>query len=508
MAGILGALVGLLGVVFTQPALPDVPVDPCESAMIADARRAISNLKAAAAQHGGERTAISATYEGTLRVEAHMLRPGMTREIPVTIEVIDDPQSQGLRVRETSGQKRSVETTIILGGRVASQSDADGPFKELVGEAAQSAAADAVCWMPWSALRAGLAAPSSCRLGPPLTWQGATITPVTCVDRAGRACSVLLDGEHRVGRIEALAADQRLGDVCAWTSLSDFEQHEGAWVPRKMSRFVVQPSVTLRYDLSLTAVHIGSVPPDTFTLPEARKADIASWGVRSPGAGIEFVAVAPRVWAAEVAASDSRVLVIERDHDLVTVGAPDGDEVCTALIAALRERFPDKPIGIATVGHHHPAPSGGLRAMAATGATIVLPRGLEAYARWMLSRSTDLGAPAVAFKGEPRLQLFDGETTIDCGDEQLRLFDIGEKSAHAYHFVVFYLPKAGVLFEDDLGYFPNNRAARSNPRLVGLVEAMGGLQIKPTRLIQAWPVRGVLREVPWPDVEAIVSPAK
>lgn len=509
MLACLGAIV-LCGAC-AQPAAspPALPVEPCESVMVAQARQAISSLKASGEAHGGTQAAISATYTGTLRVEAHMMMPGLTRAIPVTVEVIDDPASRALLVRETTGPARNVETTLVLDGRVASQFDAAGVFKELSGDEALGAMADASCWMPWSVVRAGLGARPTCRVGATQAWRGESFTPVTFVDAAHRACSVLLDGSQRVGRVEVLAADQRLGDVCHWTAFAGFEQRGGAWVPRTITRFMVRPDVTLRYELSLARLEIGGTTRDAFLLPEAHRGDIASWGTpKLAGTGIEFVPVGEHVWAAEIGASDSRVLVLERDHDLVTLGAPDGDGVCAGLVAALARSFPGKPVGLAAFGHHHPAPSGGLRAIAATGATIVLPRGLEAYARWMLARKTDLGPPAVSPQREPRLDLFDGETTIDCGDEKPRLIDIGEKSAHAFHYVVFYLPKAGVLFEDDLGYFPANRPARANPRLVGLVGALDAMHVRPTRLIQSWPVKGVLKEVSWADVEAIVKAGK
>lgn len=494
----------------TQDSLkpPETPVEACDSRIVRQAREAIERLKAAAEVHGGAPGVKRARYEGTLRVEAHMMRPGMTSAMPVEIEVIDDPAAHGLLVRETTGQRKSTETTICLDGRVAYQADPSGAFKELTGDALGTTKAEAACWTPWSVVRAALSAGPTCRLGAREKWEGGESTPITFVDASHHACTVFTDDAHRVERVETLGADQRLGDVCNWVNFGEFEQRDGVWVPKKISRFMVRPAITLRYDLVLTEVKRGESAREVFELPAAHKGEIGTWGAAAPAAGVEFVSVSSGVWTADIAASDSRVLIVERAHDLVTVGAPDGDEVCGTLLAALKAKFPEKPIGIAAIGHHHPAPSGGLRAMAASGATIVLPRGLEGYARWMLGRSTALGAPAVEVKGQPRLQMFEGETTIDCGEEQLRLIDIGEKSAHAFHFVVSYLPKAGVLFEDDLGYFPASRAAKANPRLVGLVEAMSERHVTPTRLIQAWPVKDVLREVPWADVEAIVKDPK
>ncbi len=479
----------------------DVPIDPCESRLIDQVRRAVGECRAARESHGGDRT-MTASYEGTARIEAHMMRPGMTREIPFSMELVDDEMLQGLLYREKSASDGRIERTILFENRAAKQIG-DGAFKELDRHGPE--AADVRCWTPWSVARAACVAGSSCRLSPSTGGE----TPVTFVDTASRACTIFVDDQHRITRIERLASDQRLGDICCWTTFSDWRLYDGAWVPGAVQRFDVQGSVTIRYELRLASVVAGPVPRETFLPPAERQADLAGWGEARPSDdGVEFVPVEPGVWAVEVNAANARVLVLERPQDLVLLGAPDGDEVCGNLVAALGRRFEGKSIGVAAISHHHPSSSGGLRAIAATGAEILVPRGLEPFSRWLLSRPVELGGPAAAGPREPRLTLFDAEATIDGAEEEVRVIDIGEQSAHAFHFVIFYLPRAGVLFEDDLGFFPANGAARFGPRLAGLVEAIQARGLAPKRLIPAWPVRDMMREVPWTDIESLAIRAR
>ena len=78
-------------------------------------------------------------------------------------------------------------------------------------------------------------------------------------------------------------------------------------------------------------------------------------------------------------------------------------------------------IGLAAFGHHHPSPSGGLRAFAAAGATIVAPRQLEPYVRGLLSRPTTLGTPAIAAPDDAKLELFDGAVALRAADVAVRV---------------------------------------------------------------------------------------
>lgn len=492
-----------------QPDSAPPPIDPCDSLVIAQTRAALAELRATAAAHcGPANTPITAVYEGSAAIEAHMMRPGMVRTVPIRLEIIADPRAGALSLRETSGPPAAprTEATLVLRDRAAEQPATDKPFTETAAADAPTTIADAAAWFPATAVHAALAAAPSCRPGPSCVIDDESWSPITFTDAAGRACTLLIDAEHRVCRVERLSAHQRLGDVCDWTRFDDWVDRDGVAVPRRLSRFVVQGSVTVRFELALVSSGFGTAPEEAFLLPQERREDIPTWGqAPPPSAEMEFVNLAPALWSVEIAAADARVLVLERPDDLVLLGAPDGDAVCGDLVRALADRFPGKPIGLAAFGHHHPSPSGGLRALAAAGATIVAPRPLEPYVRGLLSRPTSLGPPAVPAPEQPRLTFFDGELTIDGGGTSIRLIDIGERSSHAFCYVVFYLPGPGIIFEDDLGYFPQDGSARVSPRLMGLADTLEELKIVPKRLVQLWPVRGVHREVEWSLVTAMIK---
>lgn len=503
LAPMLAALVQLQ----TSPALADPPIDPCDSVVISQTRAALGDLRASALVHGGvDPVGQVVVYEGTVSFEGHLMKPGMVRVLPYRIEITIDASAHVVAVHETinPATRPSIETTLIDGKRVASQTSGEGPFKELDAPVATASRAENSLWFPSSALAAALEAAASCRPGPAIDAAGQPLKPITFTEASGRACTLLLDSEHRLARIERLNSHQRLGDVCEWTSFTQWKTQDGVAVPGHLARFVVLDSSTTRYDVSLVSFHRGAIAADAGRIPSEHRDDVPSWGARE-SSGMEWVSIAPHLWSLEIEASDSRVLVAEREKDLVVIGAPDGDAVCTALVREAALKFPAKPIGTATFGHHHPAYTGGLRALSAAGATILAPRELEPFLRELLARPTSLGLPAMAGPKDPKIDLFDGDTTIPFGDHEIRLINIGDKSAHTFQYVVFYFENEGVLAEDDLGYFALKGATRAGPRLMGLADVLDNRGIVPKRLIQLWPVKSVQREVEWSSVADLVQ---
>jgi glyoxylase-like metal-dependent hydrolase (beta-lactamase superfamily II) len=483
------------------------PVDVTRSAMLEQVRAAVEMVRAAESRGPKLARGFSAVYEGDVLLEAHDRLPGQRRRTPVRI-AIDCAGPGRFAIRETTGRpgRVSTETTLVEGSQVARQGSERAPFKELTGSDAAAGLASAQRWFPALALSAALRERASCRPGAAVKHDGVILSPLTFTDASGHACTLLLDGGGRLARVESLAAHPRLGDVSDWTRFEKYELRGEVEVPTRLLRFDVAASVTIEYELELRSFRDGPPPPERVGAPESRRSEIPGFGARpDPMTGFEVVGLAPGLWAVEIAAADARVLVIERESDLVLIDAPDGDDVTVALLRALAARFPDKPVRLAAFGHHHPSHSGGLRAIAASGATIVAPKGLEAHLRGLLARPVTLGAPAVAGPSEPSFQLFEGQTRIEAGPSSVMLLDIADRSAHAFHFVVFYFPESGILFEDDLGWFPEKGNASWSPRLAGLGVALAEARIAPKRLVQAWPVKGAKREVPWPEVQDLID---
>lgn len=478
---------------------PTQEVEVCDSVILAGTRRSIADLMAAQAAGPGAGVGFSSTYVGSVWTEGHYMRPGARTEEPYRLG-IDRRQDGELLVREIRGpaQRARTSSTRLSGGRVSERAEDSEPFEERSGDEARLGVLAATRWFPATLVDAALASRPTCRPGPSLESKSGTLRPVTFVDASARACTLLLDEGGQIVKAETLSAHPRLGDVCEWTRFDDYERIDGAVIPRRIRRFVAESSVTFEYVLELAS----------FRRTETVTTDSAGPATRpSPSSGFEFVELAPSLFAIEIAAADGRALVIERDKDLVLLEAPSGDDVTTALLKELAEKFPSKPVAIVACGHHHPGPTGGLRAVAAAGAVVVVPQALEAHYRLQLARPVTLGGPAVAGPAAPKFEFFERETSIEAGANTVRLINIETKSAHTEHYVVFYFPGSGILFEGDLGWFPADGAPRLTQRMRGLAEVLKALDIVPKIIVQSWPVRNARRQAPWSTIQSLLDAA-
>ncbi len=485
------------------------PVNACDSALITQTRDGLAMLLHANTAGGAGGTIaceqFKAVYKGKVSVEAHLQEPGQVREEAAELELWGELATRSLRVVEREPETKQWEVALVKAGRAALQAGEGKPYEEKTGESAKETIAYGERWTPWMAMDAARAAASTCRAGAPVKYKDATLKPLSYVDASGQACTLLFDDSGRLARIESLAADARLGDVCEWTEFGGYEPHSSIMTPAMITRFMRSGNTTVRYELKLVSFE-AELPWGSFLLPKDHGGDIASWtDEKGPLDGFEFADLVPGLTVVEIAKSNSRVLVIERPEDLILIGAPDGDDLCSALIAALSTRFAGKRVAAVSFSHYHPSYTGGLRALSASGAAIVTQAQLQPFVRGVLERPTTLGSPATAPSRTAEITLFDKEAAIKADANTVRLIDIGEKSHHTKNYIVYYFPEHGILFQDDLVYQPAEGAIRVTPRLLGLVEAMKELNITPKRLVCGWPLKNSAREIAWDDVIAAVG---
>ena len=103
-------------------------------------------------------------------------------------------------------------------------------------------------------------------------------------------------------------------------------------------------------------------------------------------------AATPGLQLSEVGAGIQQVLggthnslLIEMKDHLIAFDAPVSDAQALWTLAAAKEKFPNKPVKYLVLMHHHMDHSGGLRAYAAQGATIVVAKANADYFRKVLA---------------------------------------------------------------------------------------------------------------------------
>ena len=232
--------------------------------------------------------------------------------------------------------------------------------------------------------------------------------------------------------------------------------------------------------------------PDVFSVPQAireQKVDakpIASQWLLRRVAGyvgyadlgrnppVEFVQMAGGVYRVQ-GTSHNTIVVETRDH-LVAIEGPLYEERTAAVVKAIKERFPAKPIRYVIPTHHHLDHAGGIRAFMAEGATVVVPFvATEFYARVARAPHT-LRPDSLEKKGAAVVveSYGGGYRALTDGTQRVEIHPL--PVSHAEDLQVIYLPHAKILIEAD-HVSPRKEQVRPAPRLREFVQAVDKLNL-------------------------------
>jgi glyoxylase-like metal-dependent hydrolase (beta-lactamase superfamily II) len=173
------------------------------------------------------------------------------------------------------------------------------------------------------------------------------------------------------------------------------------------------------------------VPAQIGTVPNEVKVEKAADGVWFVGGGSHNSAA------------------VEMSDYIVLVEAPLGDGRTNAVIKAVKEAIPNKPIRYVVATHHHFDHAGGLRAAAAEGATIVIPEMSKSFFEQAYATPHTIAPDALAKSGKTaKFETYGDKHTISDGSRTIEIYQV-ENNIHAQGFVMVYLPKEKVLMEAD-----------------------------------------------------------
>jgi glyoxylase-like metal-dependent hydrolase (beta-lactamase superfamily II) len=214
-----------------------------------------------------------------------------------------------------------------------------------------------------------------------------------------------------------------------------------------------------------------------FEIPEAasKQADEAiKAGVFSP---VSLQKIAGGVYLARAYSHNS--LVVEFPQWLAVVEAPYTDAQSATLVRVLAREFPGKPVRYAAVTHPHSDHIGGVRGIAAAGATILVEKAHEAPLRTLIeSHHThpmdDLETRRSATQPVGAVETYEGRRVLTDGSQSLELHAF-TGSPHVEPMVLAYVPGAKVAFQSDL-WFPGV-GAPGTPEARQLLESIRALNI-------------------------------
>jgi len=184
---------------------------------------------------------------------------------------------------------------------------------------------------------------------------GKTYQTVTFGEKGVFTATAWFDSRNMLRGVNSRLTNPVFGDMDVRTVYSDYKNFAGVMFPTRI-KVISGGFPTL--DLTVNKV-----------TPNAAAEIAAPEGLPPMRQNVKIDKVADGVWFL-TGGSHHSVAVEMKDHVVVFEG-PIGDARANAVIEATRKTIPGKPIRFVVNTHHHFDHSGGLRAFAAEGATIV-----------------------------------------------------------------------------------------------------------------------------------------
>jgi glyoxylase-like metal-dependent hydrolase (beta-lactamase superfamily II) len=249
--------------------------------------------------------------------------------------------------------------------------------------------------------------------------------------------------------------------------------------------------------LDLAVADVRPNAPADVAVPEAIR-DSAN-----PYARVTSQKVADGVW--HLAGGTHHSVLIEMSDYLIVAESPLNDDRALAVIGQARQLVPGKPIRYVINSHHHFDHAGGLRAIAAAGATVIthernrafFEQALAAPATLAPDQMTRSGRSATVEGVRDRRVLSDGARTV-------AIFEIAS-NLHADDLLMVYLPKEKLLIEADT-YTPGAPSSPApspvNPNSLNLADNIAKLGVSVDQIL---PLHG--RVVPFADLQKAIGRA-
>jgi glyoxylase-like metal-dependent hydrolase (beta-lactamase superfamily II) len=284
-----------------------------------------------------------------------------------------------------------------------------------------------------------------------LAWRtqgGKSLAAVSFTQPGHYAATVFIDENYLVERVESRLPDPVLGETTAVTRYSEYRDFGGVKFPARIEQSQGGHPV-----LEVSVKEVQPNAPADIVLPDA---------VRNATERVTADKVAEGVWF--IAGGSHNSVAIEMKDHLVLVETPLSDGRSGPVIQQARQLAPGKPIRYVINSHAHFDHSGGLRAAAAEGATIITQAGNKAYFERVFGVQNKLNPDRYAKSGKkPGFKTVNDALTLKDGTRSIEIHRItGGK--HNDAFLMVYLPKEKLLIEADV-YTPSapNAAPPATP---------------------------------------------
>jgi len=246
-----------------------------------------------------------------------------------------------------------------------------------------------------------------------------------------------LNDASLVERIEAVVPHPVLGDTPVEVTYTDYKDYGGVKFPTR-----IRQSAGGFPTLDVTVTDVKPNVAVDVQVPEGARAAAGFYGK------VATQMVADGVWY--LTGGSHHSVVIEMKDHLVVVEGPLNDERALAVIAEARTLAAGKPIRYVIASHHHFDHSGGLRAFAAEGATVITHESNRAFLEGSLAAPATVAPDHMAKASrKPVVEGVPDRRVLTDGSRTVELHHIAGNS-HADGLLMVYLPKEKLLSEADV----------------------------------------------------------
>ena len=291
---------------------------------------------------------------------------------------------------------------------------------------------------------------------------------------AGLSVELQIDSFNQLpARVIYTEDDPVEGDSSNEVAFADWKDAGGGVrLPQTITTYV--NGKKLREERVRTLINNPKIDDASFAIPEEIRAQpengqriVSQWTLRRiiNGVGyadfgrpqkVDFVPVAPGVF--HITGGSHNSMVVELKDGLLVMEMPLFEERSVAVLRALEDKFPGKPVKYGVITHYHVDHTGGIRAYAAKGVTLLAHESIVPWVNSVLARPKTIRPDSLAQAGGSKgtVEGVADSKTITDGERTIELRSI--PNAHATGMLVAYLPKEKVLFVSDL-FSPGNPLA-------------------------------------------------
>jgi glyoxylase-like metal-dependent hydrolase (beta-lactamase superfamily II) len=279
------------------------------------------------------------------------------------------------------------------------------------------------------------------------TIQGRTIT--FGVPGSFKALATL-DAANLVERVDGTVANPVLGDMAVTVSYADYRDFGGVKFPTK-----IRQTVGGLPALELTVTEVKANAAADIPVPDSvRQAG-------NPYAKVTTQKAADGVWY--LTGGSHHSVVIEMKDHLIVVEGPLNDDRALAVIKEARTLVPNKPIKYLVVSHHHFDHSGGVRAFAGEGVTLITHDASRPYIERIVAAPATVSPDHLAKSGKKAaVEGVRDRRVLSDGTRSVEIRQIAGIQ-HADDMLMVYLPKEKLLIEADAYTPPAPNTAPMSP---------------------------------------------